>query len=1537
MPSSLPASPLPSHLGCLGVVSARGVAFNSVSISNPITSANSIPHLSPTSSPSYANPTSYEPLPSSPLLSSFSTVSSPLFLSSHMEPSPLPPQPTFTSNVNNNIVTPCLVPSNVTQETNKIILPELGINMSRLDYEKFHTHQDWTFEQTRTLLQQIYKFGWQSTTMKKFIENKNGETSNLSKFTLKDLESRWNAIILKSNMNFETNYSNHLHKQTSNVIRDHLLNNSEVTKAKKRGENIELRLTQLLQEEEQKEINSPSKSKQSRFPVTHDDVDVSEDDLKPICITKKKASQKSKLIIDEESSSDERSEEDSEDDVENELDSEYQSKHEVDPDSRKGRMKKLEVIIGWRCRIVTLTEKKELDHVPQKSNDSNEYEDECKKIPFFSDIINPSKIIDSSPMPPWVTVDSSTDRMKLVLRRDKVRNIMNTTGTNLVDSSLSMKLAQNKIINSDNEALSFEYLIKLKDRPYLTCFWISAEAFNKIYDSKNPKVKYFQRNYIFQRNEEKEQEFESWNGIPCSVSNITIDRILYHQVVDDIDVDGNARTSTEFLVKWEGLNHDFATWERKNHIISLAYQFSKCNYDLTLWKDYCTSVYSMEELLQPIHNVDLKECYNFSQNYTKYIMYDNMETQAEEKEAQEIIPVIQHYYSFQHRPSLIPYIEVQGDKDNWYKGGAAPHLNVGMPSLYDYQIEGVNWLIKAWHSVKKNRILADEMGLGKTVQVMAYLTHLRDVEQVRGPFLIILPNEQLVSQWNSEIKKWTTLNPIIFDVNKGNDVKMIQYDFFYEKKCVEKMENSQSSKEFKDSDFKFNILLMSMNTFGRKHSKLITYREKYLEHIPWKAIFVDEGHDLRNSGTARYSGIKALIKRNKRSQLVLLTGTPIQNDVVQLFSLFHLIDSKRFTTEQAFIEEFGQWSSETSVEQKIELTNKVLDASKDYILRREKKDIPGMQISPIDDRVIYLPMTKTQQGYYDNFILRNFDDMETYMDGSDKLLSNQNKAMNSRHLCNIPWIISSYYECEAIDTLNKSEYIEAMKTCSVKISFLAALLPALYKKGKRVLIFSNFLEPLRYVGELLDFFNLKYCSLTGKMNHQQKIASLAQFRKSNIFAMLLTTQCGCVGLNLQEADTLIFFDSDPNPQMGEQAKGRCHRLGQTKQVQSFTLCTLRTYEHELLKRSIEKLSLHYTLSRNMRPKLEHADNKALAKLISEGPLASAQFNDENTAQVQDVVSHLNENNIFEFIDDNSYNIVHEEFGIKTSSVTFDFEKMKNMALLRIQQVKKDTICDLIVDFNDLKHRTQLTKLADDGQKQIIQRLHKGLGTRIWIVVEEYKEISKSIHSDTDAPANPVNNSCKLTAAELVGYKKDYSKLIELLRLAIDGAGKKTFQCSQGQLDFFNSSLPSIQNTLTFCEQSLKQVEKKKKIASCSPVVVKKEINSKKSTSTTSVNKVTPKSTPKKPVAKKELSGKPANVSSDKKKPLVVPGARISENKKAMIRQKEMREKREITEYFLSLQENNNTEQKVNNLKRKSEEEQDESHKKKKLNVIKKEK
>lgn len=518
--------------------------------------------------------------------------------------------------------------------------------------------------------------------------------------------------------------------------------------------------------------------------------------------------------------------------------------------------------------------------------------------------------------------------------------------------------------------------------------------------------------------------------------------------------------------------------------------------------------------------------------------------------------------------------------------------------LRSYQLEGLNWLRFCYYSFR-SCILADEMGLGKTVQSVALLNDIYCGLNIRGPFLVIAPLST-IPHWERAFKAWTDLNTVDYRGSQLARALIHDTEFFYK----------DAEGQVIPSRTKFDVLITTyeMASAGASH----------LREINWQAAVFDEAHRLKN----KQSKVLEVLKTFTIYHKLLLTGTPLQNNLDELFSLLHFMQPEIYSDERLFFHEYGSLQTAAQVE-KLQLMLKPI------MLRRFKEDVEK-SIPVKEETVIEVELTNHQKRYYRAILERNFSFLKKGSRTNKELPHLRNIMMQLRKCCIHPYLLEGAEEVITSESHAKTH--ESQFKCLIESSGKLVLIDKLLKKLKdgnhKVLIFSQFTTCLDILADYLRGRNYSYERIDGGVPSEQRQAGIDRFSTMPIdesFVFLLCTRAGGVGINLTAADTVIIFDSDWNPQNDLQAQARCHRIGQTKPVQIYRLVCRNTYERDMFDRAGLKLGLDKAVMRRMDsqsssvnedengPSKNELNKKEIEDLLRKGAYG-AMLDDESSAQ-----------------------------------------------------------------------------------------------------------------------------------------------------------------------------------------------------------------------------------------------------------------------------------------------------------------------------------
>uniref|UniRef100_A0A672GGA8 Chromodomain helicase DNA binding protein 6 n=1 Tax=Salarias fasciatus TaxID=181472 RepID=A0A672GGA8_SALFA len=518
--------------------------------------------------------------------------------------------------------------------------------------------------------------------------------------------------------------------------------------------------------------------------------------------------------------------------------------------------------------------------------------------------------------------------------------------------------------------------------------------------------------------------------------------------------------------------------------------------------------------------------------------------------------------------------------DQWQKLERSRDYRNGN-QLREYQLEGMNWLLFNWYN-RKNCILADEMGLGKTIQSITFLYEIFSMG-VRGPFLIIAPLST-ITNWEREFRTWTHMNVIVYHGSQISRQMILQYEMFHR-------------------DPQGNTIPGILKFHG-----VITTFEMIMADCPelkklhWRCVVIDEAHRLKNRNCKLLEGLKLMNLEHK----VLLTGTPLQNSVEELFSLLNFLEPLQFPSESSFLDEFGDLKTDEQVK-------KLQAILKPMMLRRLKDDVEK-NLAPKEETIIEVELTNIQKKYYRAILEKNFSFLSKGAN-QHNMPNLINTMMELRKCCNHPYLITGAEE-KILESFRKYHspdaadfQLQAMIQAAGKLVLIDKLLPKLLAGGHKVLVFSQMVRCLDILEDYLIQRRYTYERIDGRVRGNLRQAAIDRFCKpdSDRFVFLLCTRAGGLGINLTAADTCIIFDSDWNPQNDLQAQARCHRIGQSKAVKVYRLITRNSYEREMFDKASLKLGLDKAVLQDINRKGSLNGVQQLSKLEVEDLLKKGAY------------------------------------------------------------------------------------------------------------------------------------------------------------------------------------------------------------------------------------------------------------------------------------------------------------------------------------------
>ncbi|XP_062983429.1 DNA excision repair protein ERCC-6 isoform X2 [Elgaria multicarinata webbii] len=474
--------------------------------------------------------------------------------------------------------------------------------------------------------------------------------------------------------------------------------------------------------------------------------------------------------------------------------------------------------------------------------------------------------------------------------------------------------------------------------------------------------------------------------------------------------------------------------------------------------------------------------------------------------------------------------------------------------LFKYQQTGVRWLWEL-HCQQVGGILGDEMGLGKTIQVIAFLAGL-SYSKIRtcgsnyrfqglGPTVIVCPTT-VMHQWVKEFHTWWPPFRVAVLHETGS----------YASKKVKLIREIAACNGILITSYSY-IRLLQDNIHGYN----------------WHYVILDEGHKIRNPNAA----VTVACKQFCTPHRIILSGSPMQNNLKELWSLFDFVFPGKLGTLPVFMEQFsvpitmGGYSNASPVQVKTAYKCACIlrDTINPYLLRRMKADVKmSLSLPDKNEQVLFCRLTDEQHQVYKNFI----DSKEVYqiLNGDMQIFSG---LIALRKICNHPDIFTGgpkILKGVPDEELNEEDHFGFWKR-SGKMIVVESLLKIWHKQGHRVLLFSQSRQLLHILEAFLEQRSYSYLKMDGNTTVASRQPLIAKYNEdTSIFVFLLTTRVGGLGINLTGADRVIIYDPDWNPSTDTQARERAWRIGQTKEVTVYRLLTAGTIEEKIYHRQIFK-------------------------------------------------------------------------------------------------------------------------------------------------------------------------------------------------------------------------------------------------------------------------------------------------------------------------------------------------------------------------------
>ncbi|KAJ5246886.1 Chromodomain helicase hrp3 [Penicillium chermesinum] len=643
-----------------------------------------------------------------------------------------------------------------------------------------------------------------------------------------------------------------------------------------------------------------------------------------------------------------------------------------------------------------------------------------------------------------------------------------------------------------------------------------------------------------------------------------VDVVLNHRLKEGVDPKDPHldRQHFEFYIKWQGKSHYHATWVPNEDLPNYRSTRRVDNYvrrvlkeelhlhlddappeDREKWNlDRERDVEAIEDYKQVERVIGVREGENGTTEYLvkwKRLFYDSCTWESEDIVSEIAQNEIDRFID---RSARYPVSDKNETNPATRKSFEPIHSSPSFlqnGELKDFQIKGLNFLAFNWVR-DRNVVLADEMGLGKTVQTVSFINWLRHVRKQQGPFIVIVPLSTMPA-WAETFDHWTPdLNYVVY--NGSEKARTVLRDY-------ELMVDGNPKRP------KFHVLLTTYE-YAMNDSP-------FLGQFRWQFMAIDEAHRLKN----RESQLYMKLSEWKCQARLLITGTPIQNNLAELSSLMDFLNPGVIQVDVDM-----DLNSEAASQKLAALT----DAIQPYMLRRTKSKVES-DLPPKTEKIIRVELSDVQLEYYKNILTKNYAALNDGAKGMKQSLLNI--MMELKKASNHPFMFPN---AEAKILEGTPQEIEARWT------------PRSH--------FCQMVGMLNILSEYMEYRGYTYQRLDGTIPSAARRLAIEHYNasESTDFAFLLSTRAGGLGINLMTADTVVLFDSDWNPQADLQAMARAHRIGQTKPVSVYRLVSKDTIEEEVIERARNKLLLEFiTIQRGVTDKEASEMQNKMSRVLGE--------------------------------------------------------------------------------------------------------------------------------------------------------------------------------------------------------------------------------------------------------------------------------------------------------------------------------------------------
>lgn len=558
------------------------------------------------------------------------------------------------------------------------------------------------------------------------------------------------------------------------------------------------------------------------------------------------------------------------------------------------------------------------------------------------------------------------------------------------------------------------------------------------------------------------------------------------------------------------------------------------------------------------------------------------------------------------------------------------------PLLFAYQKTCVQWLCELYQQ-ECGGIIGDEMGLGKTIQIIAFLATLHHSNKLDGPILIVCP-ATVMKQWCNEFHTWwpplrtIILHSIGAGMNRSSSVSEEEMERMlmesnYGDFTFEDYENKNRTRASLES--RLNVSKLVNKVISDGHVIITTYvglriHAETLLNVKWSYAVLDEGHKIRSPD----SDISLTCKKLKTRNRIILSGTPIQNNLIELWSLFDFVYPGKLGTLPVFQQQFanpinaGGYANASNIQVKTGYKCAVAlrDLISPYLLRRVKSDV-ARDLPKKNEMVLFCKLTKYQRMKYLEFL--HSDDLVKIRKGKRQVLFGIDIL---RKICNHPDLLD-------LKIRNRKDYDDddfGNPSRSGKMQIVKQLLLLWKSQQNKTLLFTQSRQMLDILEDFIQFkdpelSNIKYLRMDGTTNVAVRQSLVDRFNNENYDVFLLTTRVGGLGVNLTGANRIIIFDPDWNPSTDMQARERAWRIGQKREVTIYRLMVAGSIEEKIYHRQIFKQFLSNKILKDPKQKrfFKMNDLHDLFTLGGDNGYETEEFNEEIAKQTDELRASKN--------------------------------------------------------------------------------------------------------------------------------------------------------------------------------------------------------------------------------------------------------------------------------------------------------------------------